>query len=195
MGTTGNVVEGNYIGLDATGEFNVGNAVDGVDIQSGASSNLVGGLSSAARNVISANTLLGVWITGSGTSTNQVQGNYVGTDATSTLALGNGLGGVQIDGGASSNVIGGSTTYALNLIEYNAGYGVGIGSGSFGNTIQYDIIDLNGSDGVLLAGDSGDSVVDCTIEANGAWGILDAGSNNYLAYNTLANNIDGSVGY
>jgi len=91
--------------------------------------------------------------------------------------------------------IGGSTTYALNLIEYNAGYGVGIGSGSFGNVIQNDIIDLNSSNGVLLAGDSGDSVVDCTIEANGAWGILDAGSNNYLADNTLANNVDGSVGY
>jgi titin len=194
-GTTGNLVEGNYIGVDSTGEYNVGNGVDGVDIAGGASSNTIGGTSYLARNVISANTLLGVWITGSGTSSNQVEGNYIGTDATSTLALGNGLGGVQIDGGASSNVIGGSSTYYLNLIEYNAGYGVGIGSGSFGNTIQYDIIDLNSGNGVLLAGDSGDSVVDCTIEANGAWGILDAGSNNYLAYDTLANNVDGSIGY
>jgi titin len=194
-GTTGNLVEGNYIGTDATGGYNVGNGVDGVDIQSGASSNVIGGTTPFARNVISANVLLGVWITSSGTSSNQVEGNYIGIDATGTTPLGNGLGGVQIDGGASSNVVGGSTTYALNFIEYNAGYGVGIGSGSFGNVIQNDIIDLNGSDGVLLAGDSGDSVIDCTIEANGAWGILDAGSNNYLAYDTLANNIDGSIAY
>jgi titin len=195
MGTTGNVVEGDYIGIDVTGEYSVGNGVDGVDIAGGASNNLVGGTSSFARNVISANTLLGVWITGSGTSGNQVQGNYIGTDATSTAALGNGLGGVQIDGGASSNLVGGTNANDSNLIEYNAGYGVGIGSGSFGNVIQFDIIDLNSSNGVLLAGDSGDSVIDCTIEANGAWGILDAGSNNYLAYNTLANNVDGSIGY
>jgi titin len=193
-GTTGNVVEGNYIGLDATGEFAVANRVDGVDIASGASSNLVGGTTSFARNVISANALLGVWITGSGTSNNQVEGNYVGTDATSTAALGNGLGGVQIDGGASSNVVGGSSASDFNLIEYNAGYGVGVGAGSFGNVIQFDIINLNSGDGVLLAGCSGDSVIDCTIEANGAWGIQDDGSGNYYAYNTLVNNVDGGIG-
>ena len=61
--------------------------------------------------------------------------------------------------------------------------------------IENDIIDLNGSNGILLAGCSGVSVVYCTIEANGAWGILDAGSSDYEAYNTLANNIDGSIGY
>jgi hypothetical protein len=48
---------------------------------------------------------------------------------------------------------------------------------------------------VLFAGGSGNSVVSCTIEANGEWGILDAGSSNYYTYNTLANNFDGSVGY
>jgi hypothetical protein len=46
--------------------------------------------------------------------------------------------------------------------------------------VQFDVIDLNGGDGVFLAGASGDSVVDCTIEANGAWGIQDARSNNVL---------------
>ena len=145
--------------------------------------------------MLSANTDLGVWITGSGTSSNQVEGNYIGTDATGSLALGNGLGGVQIDSGASSNVIGGTTTYALNLIEYNTSNGVGIGPGSFGNVIENDFIDLNGGNGVLFDGDSGDSVLDCTIEANGAWGILDAGSNIYIGYNTMANNIDGNIGY
>jgi large repetitive protein len=194
MGTTGNVVEGDYIGIDATGEYRLGNAIDGVDIAGGASSNLIGGPTSSARNVISANALLGVWITGSGTSSNQVEGNYIGTDASSTLSLGNGLGGVQIDSGASSNLIGGASANDLNLIEFNAGNGVGIGPGSFGNVIQFDIINLNGGDGVLFSGATGNSVVDCTIEANGAWGILDDGSGNYYVYNTLGNNVDGSVG-
>ena len=91
-GTTGNVVEGDDIGLDATGEYNVGNGIDGVDIAGGALSNLIGGTASFARNAISANRLLGVWITGSGTSSNQVQGNSIGTDVLGEVALGNGLG-------------------------------------------------------------------------------------------------------
>ncbi len=61
--------------------------------------------------------------------------------------------------------------------------------------IENDFIDLNGGNGVLFAGDSGDSVLDCTIEANGAWGILDNGSNIYIGYNTMGNNIDGNIGY
>ena len=73
-GTTGNVVEGAYIGLDATGEIAVGNGVDGVDIAGGATSNTIGGTAYFARNVISGNALLGIWITGSGTSSNQVLG-------------------------------------------------------------------------------------------------------------------------
>ncbi len=72
---------------------------------------------------------------------------------------------------------------------------MGIGPGSFGNVIEFDYIALNGSDGVLFAGASGNSVIGCSIEANGAWGILDTGSGNYYADNTLANNLDGSVGY
>jgi titin len=195
IGTTGNVVEGNYIGVDSTGEFAVGNAIDGVDIVGGASFNVIGGTSYSARNVISANHYEGVWITGSGTSENAVEGNYIGTDASSTEALGNAINGVQIDSGASSNVIGGSNVAGLNLIEFNGSNGVGIGGGSFSNTIEYDIIDLNGANGVWFAGGSGNSVVGCTIEANQQWGILDQGTDDYLAYNTLANNLDGNVGY
>jgi titin len=193
-GTSGNVIEGAYIGIDATGEFRVANGIDGVDVANGATSNVIGGTSYLARNVISGNAYEGIWITGSGTSENFVEGNYIGTDASSTEALGNAINGIQIDSGASSNVIGGSNTAALNFIEYNGSNGVGLGYGSFGNTIQDDIIDLNGASGVYFAGASGNAVVACTIEANQAWGILDQGSSNYYVYNTLYNNLDGSVG-
>jgi parallel beta-helix repeat protein len=194
-GTTGNVVEGNYIGTDATGEYAVGNAIDGVDLAGGASSNVIGGTSPAARNVISANHYEGVWITGSGTSSNLIEGDDIGTDAHGEEGLGNAINGIQIDSGASSNVIGGSNANDFNLIEYNGSNGVGIGGGSFGNVIQDDIIDLNGANGVYFAGGSGNSVVGCTIEANQQWGILDQGSNNYYTDNTIANNLDGSIGY
>ena len=43
-----------------------------------------------------------------------VQGNFIGTDVTGTLALGNG-GGVEISG---------NVTLTQNLIEFNADFGV-----------------------------------------------------------------------
>jgi hypothetical protein len=70
-----------------------------------------------------------------------------------------------------------------------------IGGGSFGNTLQNDYICLNGNNGVYFAGGSGNSVVGCTIEANQEWGILDQRSDNDYAYNTIYNNLDGSIGY
>jgi titin len=193
-GTTGNVVEGNYIGVDSTGEFRVGNAVDGVDIGGGASSNVIGGTTTSARNIISANAYEGVWITGSGTSLNLVEGNYIGTDFSGTSALGNAINGIQVDSGASDDTIGGTTVADGNLIDYNGQNGVGIGGPAFAITIEFDIIDLNGANGVWFAGASGNTGVFCTIEANGQWGILDQGSGNYYAYNTLANNLAGNVG-
>ena len=99
--------------------------------------------------MISANGYLGIWITGSGTSNNLVQGNYIGTDATSTVGLGNASRHpdrqrrlVQRHRRLQRN--------DLNIIVYNASNGVGIGSGSFGNMIEVDMIDLNGANGVYF---------------------------------------------
>src|SRR5262249_9345995 len=58
------------------------------------------------RNVISGNSAQGVSITGSGTTNNQVAGNYIGTDASGTLPLGNGTFGVDIGAGAQANFVG-----------------------------------------------------------------------------------------
>ena len=51
-GTTGNVVQGNFIGTNAAGTTGLGNANVGVDIASGASGNTIGGTASGAGNVI-----------------------------------------------------------------------------------------------------------------------------------------------
>jgi parallel beta-helix repeat protein len=194
-GTTGNVVEGNYLGTDTTGEYADGNGYDGVDITAGATFNVIGGTSTLDRNVISANKYHGVYITDAGTSNNFVEGNYIGTDKFGVSALGNAIDGVYIYSGASANVIGGSTGSAINLIEYNGANGVELGSATADNLIDYDIISLNGANGVYFYQAIGSAVEDCTIEANQQWGILDAGSNNYYVYNTMGNNLDGNVGY
>ena len=90
-GTTQNLVQGNSIGTDITGTAALGNAYSGVQIDSGAANNTIGGTIPADSNVISANQNYGVHITGSGTTGNLVQGNTIGTDITGTVALANEL--------------------------------------------------------------------------------------------------------
>ncbi len=93
-GTTGNVVEGNYIGTDVTGTTTfdansnpLGNGYDGVEIDYGATGNTVGGTSAGARNIISGNGNDGVELDQAGTSGNFVLGNYIGTGYTGTTAV------------------------------------------------------------------------------------------------------------
>jgi hypothetical protein len=93
-GATGNVIAGNYIGTNATGTAALPNIGSGVRIDTGAQANRIGtngdGVADdAERNVISGNGTQGVRITGSGTNSNVVAGNYIGTNATGTAALPN----------------------------------------------------------------------------------------------------------
>ena len=57
----GNVVEGNWIGVDATGKSALGNSLDGVVVD-GVSLNTIGGTTAGTRNVISGNLGQGVSI-------------------------------------------------------------------------------------------------------------------------------------
>ena len=79
--TTGNVVQGNYIGTDVTGANDVGNDL-GVVVS--AAGNAIGGTATGVGNVISGNQVTGVVIgTFSATEVtgNLVQGNLIGTNA------------------------------------------------------------------------------------------------------------------
>jgi hypothetical protein len=122
-GVTGNRVMGNYIGTDKDGDDDLGNSFDGVNLGAGVSNNTVGGTEAGARNIISGNSRFGVILSGGATS-NQVMGNYIGTDAAGTIDLGNADDGVNIQGGASGNSIGGKTAGARNIISGNGGDGV-----------------------------------------------------------------------
>ncbi len=73
-GTSGNQVQGNYIGTDATGANARGNTFEGIYIQQ-ARTNLIGGSTTGAGNVISANNTRGMWLTNS--SWNTIQGNLL----------------------------------------------------------------------------------------------------------------------
>lgn len=142
--TAFNIVEGNYLGLNAAGTAAVPNAAAGLEIGLRAQSNIVGGVTAGAANVLSGNTSQGVAIDGTGTSANIVEGNFIGTDPLGITAIGNQLAGVEIFDGATSNVIGGAISAARNLISGNVKQGVAIdGLGSDDNSIEGNYIGVN----------------------------------------------------
>src|SRR5207245_817349 len=91
----------------------------GVQIRDG-SSNTIGGTTSGSGNLISGNAL-GIMVNTLGTfatTNNLIAGNFIGTDATGTKALGNTGLGVDLED-VSSNTVGGTTSTARNVISSN----------------------------------------------------------------------------
>jgi CSLREA domain-containing protein len=140
VGGLGVRIRGNFIGTDEFGTSDQGNGEHGVDLRSSFASaggaHFVGGDSPASRNVISGNGRDGVSISES--SSNVVQGNYIGTDKDGTDALtnddmGNDDLGVGIDQSAN-NTIGGPAAGQGNVISNSDSVGVFIGR-STGNVV------------------------------------------------------------
>ncbi len=153
-GTSVVVVQGNLIGTDLTGTVGLANFLGGVQIDSGAFENTIGGTTAGAGNVISGNNDDGVVITGQGTDDNQVAGNDVGTDRTGTAIIPNDGPGIDVAARASNNTIGGSNASAGNLITDNSGPGVVIqGTGSVGNQITANSIFGNTGQAIDLGDD------------------------------------------
>jgi hypothetical protein len=191
----GNVVEGNFLGTDPTGTANRPNRLWSVFID-GTPGNVIGGTTAAARNLISGNDNghdeegTGVWIAGRGATGNLVQGNFIGTDRTGTLDLGNRWYGVAIGQGASNNTVGGTTPGARNIISGHNRFGVEIGgeqdSPVTGNVVAGNYIgtDVTGTQalgnhfyGVILAGYASGNTIGGTV----------AGARNVIAANDGAN--------
>ena len=122
----GTTIQGNLIGTDVTGTQRIGNDDRGVGVFG--SNILVGGLTPGAKNIISGNRRDGVFIRGAGS---KLQGNYIGTDITGTVALGNFSNGVVAGENA---LIGGTEPGARNIISANGDRGnIALGEGSSGS--------------------------------------------------------------
>ena len=143
------LVEGNFIGTDATGTQGLGYQVQGISVDG--PDTTIGGTTPAARNVISGNLAYGIEARNAGAL---IQGNLIGTDLTGTQAVPNGFGIATAN--ASGTTIGGTTAGAGNIISGNKGYGIDL-SYSSGNLIQGNII---GSDatGTIDLGNGGEGI-------------------------------------
>ena len=150
-----NRFEGNFIGTDVQGRTGLGNHCSGISISgaqggAGSSNNVVGGNQPQARNLISSNGCVGVEI--GPTGSNQVQGNYIGSDVTGTAALPNNTDGIYIFNVSNDNLIGGTVEGQANLIAFNGGDGVEVlgGYGAKQNTITRNRIHSNTGKGIAL---------------------------------------------
>ena len=183
----GSVLQGNYVGTDLSGTVDAGSAADGVVIFNG-DGNTIGGTTEAARNVISGNNGAGLEIQATLTNSanfNIVAGNYIGTDASGKLDLGNTAEGVLIDatGSASAfqNFIGQSVAGSGNVISGNSKTGVTVSGSAFSN--------------VLIANRIGLSATGSTLIGNSSHGVLiqDASSNQVVGgSNSTPNEIAGN---
>ena len=143
----GDLVTGNFIGTDATGENSQAVAI-GVFVDNVAG-NTIGGSTPAARNIIAdgttaGNVSAGVNLSGTNATGNLVLGSYIGTDAAGTKALGNSLG-VWVDYDSSSNTVGGSQAGAGNLISGSTYAGIQVDTGANDNLIQGNYVGTNAS--------------------------------------------------
>ena len=207
---TNNVVQGNYIGTDATGTNGLP-CTQGIQIDAG--NNLIGGTTVTARNVI-ASSVAGTGIVVSTGTGNRIQGNFIGIDATGARALVLG-GGIRVDNISSATQIGGVTSIpgtppgnVITAISPNGGGGVGvaIGQGNAGNVIQGNLIGTdasglnpfgNGTDGVSILGAfnmvGGTNVTARNvISANGRWGVRIGTDNAPVHDNLIQNNFIGT---
>src|SRR5262249_20508304 len=123
--SAGNVIQGNYIGTDASGTavLSSPNGAAGIVVTTANSGNVtIGGPAAGAGKVISGNDFFRLEILSTTctfpTTGVVVEGNFIGTDVHGA-PLGNGYGGIHIGCNASNNTIGGTAPGAGNVIANN----------------------------------------------------------------------------
>jgi hypothetical protein len=205
---SGNLVQGNRIGTDASGTARLGNLFDGIFLDD-APGNTIGGTTAVAGNLISANGNVGLRIAGTSAAGNLVLGNRIGTNATGNGRLGNVYDGVFVHSGASNNTIGGTAPGAGNLISGNGSVGIQVFMPeTHGNVILANRIGTNaagdravpnGRDGVFINESPGNTIglpgAGNLISGNGSVGLQLFGggtSGNIVQGNRIGTNASGA---
>ena len=210
-----NQILGNWIGTTWSGAAALGNVQQGIRIIAG-QFNVVGGASTAARNIVAGNGQSGITVEGTTTTNNLIQGNYVGLNGAGTAGITNGQYGVRLLSGARFNTVGGTSTGEGNVISGNLKSGVDLSAGAQNNTIQGNLIGTSKSgtnavpnleSGVALATSTNNLVGGTVagarnvISGNGQSGIFVTGlsrsnrvEGNFIGVDVTGTNVVGNVG-
>lgn len=160
-GTSRLLISNNYIGIGQDGITPVANQEHGIYSRSTQ-------MQIIERNIISANNSEGIHFLMVGETTgSEISSNFVGTDLSGSIALGNGGGGIAVLGNNQMDglKIGGLNAFKKNIISANQGYGLNltsqensviannhIGAGVQGNEPFGNLIS-----GIFIGGSSGAS--------------------------------------
>ena len=172
-GAADTLIQGNFIGVNQDGSGPLGNSGSGVFVDASPSVT-IGGTVQGEGNVISANALAGVSISGSVASGDAILGNNIGTDKTGSIALGNTRDGVDLED-MSGVTIGGTAAGSRNVISSNLGSGIDLVGGDSALLIQANLIgtDTTGANplgngtGILIQGGSSNNTIGGSVAAAG----------------------------
>jgi hypothetical protein len=205
-GSNGNVVAANYIGTNPAGTSSsgFGNGANGILITGASAGNLIGGQAAGINNptgnknpvnavfqtppqgnLISGNLADGILINGASTG-NVLSGNFVGTDVTGTIALGNGQDGVAITNSNNNSLIG-CTLFQnpfvfYNVIAGNRGNGLSINS-SNNVTVQANFLGMGADNATSVPNLGNGLLVGGTSQNTQVGGVIPLG--NVISGNTL----------
>ncbi len=168
------IIESCYLGVDPSGVV----APNGSGIQlEWTQSAVIGGSTTAKRNIISGNLVLGIFFD-TGASGSVIQNNYIGTNPAGTAAMGNGSSGLDTESGSGTKILD-------NVIAGNIGNGIELGFTSGGPGLNSAIIQGNrigvGVNGEALGNAVG--IVNYGVSNNHLIGGTSAGQGNIIAYN------------
>jgi parallel beta-helix repeat protein len=140
-------IKGNFIGTNSTGAAAIANGRSGLHIQA-ATTPAIGGTAAGEGNTISGNAWDGIQLETATDAT--IQGNFIGTNSTGTVAIGNGSNGISGYTNSTNNLIGGTIAAARNIISANGVDGIhydGISAACNNLLIKNNYIgtDVNGS--------------------------------------------------
>ena len=200
-GGDGITFRGCYFGTTGSAS-GLGNGV-GLRLYEGTNITL-GGTVSGDPNVISGNTTNGIYADPNAIGVT-LKGNFIGTNAAGTAALGNGSVGVRSF--ASNVTVGGATTAERNLFSGNGTYGLVIESGSTDVTVRGNYFGLdasgtvdlgNGSTGIRDVGTGtiigGTGAGEGNVSSgNGAFGVGLAGQDTSVLGNRIGTNATGTA--
>ncbi len=170
------IIQGNFIGTDISGSLasiELQNQ-DGIELTPWSGMTTIGGTQPHEMNVISNNS------TGIGVNShnNTILGNYIGTDLSGTLDLGNSTA-IIVTG--TGNIIGGALPGEGNLISGNS-MSISFGTAGDNNTIQGNLIgpDISGTLPLANAQNNYDGMV--ILGQDNLVGGLNTGEGNLIAY-------------